>query len=151
MADNRIRIPSLKIDFDLDVGLTGQDHDDFPAPGQARFDHMRMFLIGLLAHQSSLLGELPSQARTGSIWFPTDTGVFHYTPDDGQSWSSLAEAIGLIVDTTGDDRLSLAQWFAETQPILDGLRLKATWSGSSNNNGVKSIPVPPDLQQKDSS
>ncbi len=62
--DNRIRFPSAKIDFAVDVGLTDQEHDGFPGPGQPpRYDWMRLFLHGLLSHQSS--ESEPTEYRSG--------------------------------------------------------------------------------------
>lgn len=66
--DNRIRYPEPEINFSVDVGLTGQAHDDYPEKGTApRFDWMRLYLIGLLSNQSSELP--PCEYRPGTVWF----------------------------------------------------------------------------------
>ena len=87
--DQRIRLPGAKINFSTDVGTTGQDHDTFPAPGQARYDHMRMYLLGLLSNQASY--SEPTQYREGSFWFDLNTLTFKIYVND--SWSSLSETI----------------------------------------------------------
>lgn len=153
MPDNRLRLPPTKISFGNNISddapTVNQDHDDFPEPGQARYDHMRMYLIALLAHQSSEFSDMPSEGRTGSIWFPSDLGFFFYTDDNANTWKTIADAVGLTIDEsdpTDGEHLSLSEWFAEAQPKLEGLRPKMTWSGHAANSGLVSIPVPESLQ-----
>lgn len=106
LPDNRIRIPAPPIDFEEDVGETGQDHDNFPEPGQARYDWMRMFLIGLLANQASY--DEPVNYRKGSFWMDLSTGVLKIRTGNGTAgteWSDVAE---LIQVSPG---LTLQDWF----------------------------------------
>ena len=62
IQDNRLQFPPTLIDFVNVVGETGQAHDNFPEPGQARYDWMRMAIIGLLSLQSSALPPTPDAA-----------------------------------------------------------------------------------------
>lgn len=101
--DNRIRLPGPKINFADDVGVTGQDHDDYPEPGQARYDHLRMYLIGLLSNQSG--PQPPTQYRDGTVWFDTSGPKGVLKIRDRSEWRHLAEAIQLAPDVT------LADWF----------------------------------------
>jgi len=106
LPDNRIRIQSSLIDFDDDVGTTGQDHDSFPEPGPARYDTMRMFLIGLLAHQASY--DEPTNFRKGTIWLDLNTFTLSIRSGDGAAgteWSDLSDAIQV------SSGLSLKDWF----------------------------------------
>jgi hypothetical protein len=106
LPDNRIRIPAPPIDFSEDVGDTGQDHDRFPDPGQARYDWMRMFLIGLLANQASY--REPVNYRKGTFWMDLDSGILKIRTGEGVAgteWSDIAE---LIEVSPG---LTLQGWF----------------------------------------
>lgn len=141
--DNRLRFPAPPIDFEDDVGITGQDHDTFPEPGQARFDHMRMAVIALLAHQSSDDDKEPSQKRTGTTWFARLSKVFKYF--DGSDFKTIAGAIGLTEGDSEDEVLTLAEWFAIVQAQLPVLK-RMTWSGTSSADDVDVIPVPESLQ-----
>jgi hypothetical protein len=112
LPDDRIDLQPPLIDF-TDVGTTGQAHDTFPQPGQARFDWMRSYLIGLLSNQSSF--NEPIEFRVGSVWFDLNTRGFQYrTPGispifttEGENWVSLSNGIVLA---TG---LTLQQWFEQ--------------------------------------
>ncbi len=101
--DNRIRFPPTKIDFDDDVGVTGQEHDDYPAPGQPRFDWMRMYLIGLLSHQSGTIE--PSERRVGTFWVDTNEDPAVIKMFDGVSWVDLSTSIYVEED------LTLQEWY----------------------------------------
>jgi len=104
--DNRIRIQAPPIDFENDVGITGQDHDEFPVPGPARYDTMRMFLIGLLASQASY--DEPTNYRKGTIWLDLNTFVLKIRSGDGVAgteWSDISDAIQV------SSGLSLKDWF----------------------------------------
>jgi hypothetical protein len=106
LPDNRIRIQPPLIDFESDVGETGQNHDNFPDPGQARYDWMRMFLIGLLANQASY--DEPVNYRKGSFWFDLNTSVLKVRTGEGVAgteWSNFAE----VVEVT--DGVTLKDWF----------------------------------------
>lgn len=94
LPDNRIRFPSNKIDFDAEVGVTGQDHDNYPLPNsQARFDWMRMIIIGLLSHQASETE--PSEYRDGTVWFDLNSNelkIWMGGTTDG-AWQPISKAI----------------------------------------------------------
>lgn len=118
LPDNRIRFPGPEVDFTNDVGLTGKEHDTFPAPGPIRFDHIRSFLIGLLSNQASFLE--PIEFRFGTLWFDFNNNIFKFRNDDGavidvqgDSWISLAHGIEV------EPGLTLAQWFSQVNEILD--------------------------------
>jgi len=88
--DNRLRFQGPKFDFNSQVGLSGLDHDNYPAPGLARYDQMRMYLIALLANQSS--DSPPTEYRAGTIWFDLNEGYFKAW--DGTEWRYLSELMG---------------------------------------------------------
>jgi hypothetical protein len=115
--DNRIRLPAPPIDFTDDVGETGQDHDRFPEPGQARFDWMRMFLVGLLANQASY--NEPINFRKGTFWFDLNTSILKIRTGDGVAgtdWSDVGEVIQVA------DGLTLKGWFdAVSSSLADRL------------------------------
>lgn len=129
--DNRLRLPPSKIDFNDDVGITGQDHDDYPSPSQARYDWMRMYLIGLLANQSS--HDRPSQFRTGTLWYDRNINAFRYYEDAGlgATPSLLSKAIPLTDGADSDTVLTLDEWYAIVQSKITNIYPKATWSGSA--------------------
>jgi hypothetical protein len=89
LPDNRIRFPSALIDFTTDVGVTGQEHDNYPAPGQARYDWLRMYLLGLLSCQSSHTE--PTQFREGTWWF--DLNGPEMKVRVGGNWRPASEVI----------------------------------------------------------
>lgn len=144
--DNRIRLPAPRIDFDDDVGITGQDHDEFPAPRtQARYDWMRLYLIGLLSHQSG--EDIPIERRTGTTWMQRISDSIKFKFFNGTSFVDIANAI--VVEDTGDsadDTLTLAEWFVLAQSKLNSIQPKATWSGSSIADGVTKITIPTSIQ-----
>lgn len=146
--DNRHRLPAPRIDFDDDVGTTGQDHDTHPEPGQARYDWMRMAIIALLSHQSA--DDFPTQFRTGTTQYRRDLLHYLYRKElsgGDENWRPIAEAIALETDETdGALSLSLQGWFDSVQPLLESLRPKFTWSGSSNSNNITAIPVPDPIE-----
>ena len=117
LPDDRINLQPPLVDFSL-VGTTGQAHDTFPAPGQARYDWMRSYLIGLLSHQSSF--EEPIEFRLGTTWFDLNTSSFKYRAgatqpiilNEGDSWLSLSNGIQL------DTGLTLQDWFLQVQALL---------------------------------
>lgn len=117
LPDNRIRFPGPPIDFDSEVGTTGQAHDTFPAPGQARFDWLRSYLIGLLSNQASYT--TPIEFRVGSLWFNLNDNSFQFRSDNGaiinvsgENWLGLAHGIVL------EPGLTLAQWFEQVKDII---------------------------------
>jgi hypothetical protein len=122
--DQRIRLPGAKIDFSTEVGTTGQDHDTFPAPGQARYDHMRMYLLGLLSNQASY--NEPTQYREGSFWF--DLNTLTIKQHINGAWSSLSEAI--LLDQDGSTVTSLADWYKSTVDVVNSIKPDVTFSGA---------------------
>ena len=143
LPDNRFRLPATKIDFENDVGLTGQDHDLYPAPqGQARYDHMRMAIISLLAQQASYAA--PTQYREGSAWFDLNTLTMKIRK--GNSWVSYAETIALTEpDSTGQVQ-TLADWYATASVTLTDLTPEVVFTGQCAANGVGTITIPASLQ-----
>ena len=118
--DARIVLPPSPIDF-ADVGTTGQDHDTYPSSDtQARFDHMRMYLIGLLANQASIGADEPTQFRNGTLWMDLTEGALKIRKDD--EWVPAGDGI-LVADgiTLGDfyndfQSLGLTPTLAEYTP-----------------------------------
>lgn len=139
--DNRLRLPPAKIDFDNDVGTTGQDHDDYPAAGQQpRWDWMRMYLVALLSNQSSH-GE-PSQFREGTLWFDTNDNTMKVRR--AGAWVSVADAVKLDTDVDGGP-VTLSGIYDTIKTIL-GYKPTASFGGHSNNDGVAIIPIPSSLR-----
>lgn len=142
LPDNRMRFPSARIDFSADVGTTGQDHDSYPPPqGQARYDHMRMAIIALLANQSSY--SEPTQKREGTLWF--DLNIFALKFWFNGAWRLLSEAIPLAVDGSGD-ALTLAEWYETASAAVDSMSPDVVFSGAVTADGVTTIPIPASLQ-----
>lgn len=140
--DNRLRFDPTRIDFETDVGVTGQDHDEYPAPGQQpRFDWFRMYLIALLSCQSST--EEPTQYREGSYWFDLTTLEMKVRRDG--SWVGLAAAIGLGTNDDGS-LLTLADWFTTVQALLTATTSTAVFNGSCNTVAQTVIPIPEALR-----
>lgn len=140
--DNRIRLPSAKIDFATDVGLASQDHDNYPPPqGQARFDHMRMFLSGLLAQQSSF--SEPTQYRDGTPWF--DLNTLQLKIRTGGAWVPYANTIALEEDEDGNIT-SLADWFNSVSTSLGNLAPEITFSGVCTADNQTTINIPESLR-----
>jgi hypothetical protein len=135
--DNRIRFDAPRIDFAGTVGLSGKDHDNFPEPNsQARYDWMRMFLIGLLSNQSSL--SEPNEHRDGTLWFDKNDNVFKVSLDG--EWVSLAKAIS-IVDSNGTET-TLGDWYTSIASVIANVRSEIVFSGECTQDGVSNIPVP---------
>jgi hypothetical protein len=90
LPDNRMRFPAGPIDFQNEVGTTGQDHDAYPEAGtQPRFDWMRMAIIGLLSQQSSY--DPPTQYREGTPWFDLNELALKIRRND--AWVPYAQAV----------------------------------------------------------
>ncbi len=143
VPDYRIRFPSARIDFTTEVGLTGQEHDAYPlAGGQARYDHMRLFLIGLLAQQASL--SEPTQYREGTPWF--DLNTFTLKIRRGNSWVSYAEAIPLTAPNTDGEVVTLAGWYESVQDILTNLAPEIVFSGNCTDDDTDSITLPESIR-----
>ncbi|MDP1711960.1 MAG: hypothetical protein Q8K86_05835 [Candidatus Nanopelagicaceae bacterium] len=136
LPDNRVRYPAPKIDFVGEVGETGQPHDDYPAPGQARYDWQRMMCIAALAQQSSF--EEPTNFRVGTPWFDlndmtlkirTGTGVA------GTEWSNYAAVLGLGTGVT------LADWYLTASSQLLDVHPEITYGGRAVAVSLE-IPIP---------
>ena len=140
LPDNRIRFSPTTIDFENEVGITGQDHDGYPAPQtQARYDHMRMVLIALLSNQSSY--NEPNQYRDGTLWF--DLNTLQLKIRKGLSWVSLSEVISLEEDESGITTLS--DWFNSVSQSLGSLAPEITFSGIAATNSTTLI-IPESLR-----
>jgi hypothetical protein len=140
--DCRIRFPAAAIDFASMVGITGQAHDGYPAPGdQPRFDWLRLFLIGLLANQASY--NIPTEHREGSLWFNLNTLELEIQRNG--SFVPLAQVVRLDTDANGQP-ITLAQWYAAAMPVVNSLGPVATFSGSCHTPNTTSIPIPVLLQ-----
>ena len=118
LPDNRVRLPGPPIDFTNDVGDTGKAHDTFPSPGPVRFDHLRSYLIGLLANQASYLE--PVEFRFGTLWLDQNVKCFKFRNSSGavievagDQWISLAHGIEV------EPGLTLAQWFSQVSEIFN--------------------------------
>lgn len=142
--DNRIRLPATLIDFANDVGVTGQDHDSYPAAGaQARYDHMRMYLIGLLSQQSSETA--PTQYREGTPWLDTSTSPPILKIRSGDEWKQYSNAIIVGNDSDGDP-LSLEDWYSSLSGFLSTFGPEITFSGTCTADDVTQIPIPETLR-----
>jgi len=134
LPDYRIRFPSTKIDFDEDVhggSVDGQDINDFPAPGQARYDWMRMVVIGLLANQSST--EEPLNYKIGTIWHNLNDLFYKYF--DGEDFVELANGIR-IGETT------LESWSQIVDETVGKVTEASSFSGVAEANNITEIDVP---------
>jgi hypothetical protein len=136
MQDNRIRFPSTEVDFEGEVGLTGQTHDIFPSPGQARYDWMRMYLIGLLSCQSS--EQQPINYREGTIWYHLDPSGSSYKYFNGDVFADIADAIE-------GQGTNLTSWTDEVQEKLERVSPRAVFSGVSETNYLTEIDIPDDV------
>jgi len=134
IPDYRIRFPSAKIDFDEDVhggSPDGQDVNDFPEPGQARYDWMRMVVIGLLANQSS--EEEPLNFKIGSLWFNLNDEFFKYF--DGNDWAELANAIRI-------GETNLKEWSELVDETVGKVTEAASFTGVADVNNITEIDIP---------
>lgn len=104
LPNNTIRFPAPEIDFDTQVGTTGQDHDNYPSKlTQARYDWMRLVIIGLLSCQSS--DQEPTQYRDGTWWFDLGTNTMKIRT--GNEWQPAAAVLAVA------DGLSLLDFYAD--------------------------------------
>ena len=142
LPDYRIRFPAPLIDFAVDVGLTGQAHDNYPEAGaQARFDHLRLYLIGLLSNQASSI--TPTEYSEGTIWFDLSENYFKTFNDN--KWRDIADNIVL---RNGTDAVSLSDWYQnQASIILNSLAPEVVFGGRCSTSGLTRIPVPADLSK----
>jgi len=137
IPDYRIRFPSSKIDFDEDVhggSPDGQDINDYPSIGQARYDYMRMVVIGLLANQSSY--EEPFNYKIGTIWHNLNDEFLKYF--DGEEFDDIASAIKI-------GEYDLKEWSEIVQNTVGKVSETGSFSGVSNNSGVTEIDIPENM------
>jgi hypothetical protein len=143
-TNNKLQFPPTLIDFDNVVGLTGQLHDNIPDAGQQpRFDWYRMWLIALLANQSSTTAAgPPNQYRTGTLWYNRDEQAFfvayQVTNNPYADFIPLANAIKL----NASDSYTLQQFYNDTIGALSSLLKKFTFSGTTTSITTTSIPIP---------
>ena len=143
LQDNRMRFSPTEIDFINDVGLSGQAHDDYPAPNQpARYDHWRLAIIALLSSQSSDPDKPPSQYRLGTIWF--NKSEFKYYNDS--TFADIANAIFLRTSATGD-AIPLSTWYVEAVEKLTRIQPRYTYSGKIQTLGIHELPIPDPIRQ----
>jgi len=130
--NNSIRFGSTRINFQDHVGLTGQEHDEYPSPNQPlRFDHIRMYLIGLLSNQSSV--SEPTQYRDGTLWYDLSTNTLKVRKND--TWVKLSEAIQFDTEQT------LSEWVGYVNNIIENYKQDIVFGGSaSNNTNIITIP-----------
>jgi hypothetical protein len=140
LPDYRIRFPAPLIDFAADVGLTGQAHDNYPEAGaQARFDHLRLYLIGLLSNQASFI--TPTEHSDGTIWFDLSENYFKTFNDN--KWRDIADNIVL---RAGTDTISLSDWYQnQASVILNSLAPEVVFGGRCSTAGLSRIPIPSDF------
>jgi hypothetical protein len=140
--DNRMQFPPTLIDFDDQVGVTGQLHDTYPAPGQQpRYDWFRMAIIALLSMQSS--EDPPTQYRTGTPWFNRTNNTIEVW--SGTAWVGIATFIGLETSLSGDVT-DLLGWYNSAKVKLTKIQPRITYSGRSSASNVATIPVPTSVQ-----
>lgn len=139
--DNRIRFPSTRVDFATDVGLSGQNHDNYPAPNsQLRFDWMRLFLIGLLSNQSSTLE--PTEFRNGTLWFDSTDATLKIRI--GDSWKNITSAIEVAKDSNNQP-ITMAGFYSSVASLI-GLKPPGTFSGRCQSISANTIPIPSSLR-----
>jgi len=132
LPDNRMRFPASPIDFDKEVGITGQDHDEYPKAGtQPRFDWMRMAIISLLSQQSSY--SEPVEFREGTAWFDLNDEILKIRKDD--EWRPFAEVVGIT-----EDGYTLADFHRDFK--LLNLSPNVRWSGTASKT-QSFITMPP--------
>lgn len=135
--DNRIRFDSYRIDFENDVGLSGQEHDNYPAPNsQARYDHLRSYLVGLLSNQSS--DQQPTQYRDGTLWFDLNSDVYKANVDG--SWVDLSSTIHV------DSGLTLKEWYDSAKVTIDSASPEIVFNCEINADEITGITIPESLR-----
>lgn len=134
--DNRFQFPeSSEIDFINDVGLTGQDHDNYAEPGTlSRFDWMRMIILGLLANQASR--EKPTQYRPGTLHYNLEA-FFYECVKDG-NFESLSKCIEIM-------NLSLYDWSQIIEAKRERFQPSGVFSGIARSK-ASTISIPINLQ-----
>lgn len=135
MIDNRIDLSPTLVEQSPDNN-TGLAHDTYPDKGnQARYDHMRSFLLGLLSQQSSF--EEPIEKREGTPWFDLENEslkIWH-----AGEWHNYAALIKL-------GNTDLATWFDNISDVVQGTTGEISFSGSSISDGVTLVNIPESLR-----
>ena len=140
LPNNTIRYPAPLIDFAGEVGLTGQDHDTYPAPDtQPRYDWLRITLQGLLSSQSSFVE--PTEYRDGTLWFDLNNITLKIY-DSNIGWVPLSNVIAVEDGTGTSTTTTLAEWYAAVQSNLLATAPEATFSGYCTADGITTIIVP---------
>lgn len=143
LPDNRIRLSSTKIDFSTEFGITGLDIENYPPEGgQARFDHLRSVILGLLSQQSSY--DEPSQQRDGTPWFDFNTSTLKIWYNN--EWKLYSEVIPLEID--GSEVVTLQDWYRSVAATLITLGPELCFSGTCTVDGISDIPIPLALQNQ---
>lgn len=142
--DNRMRFSSALINFQTEVGLANQDHDNYPMPqSQARYDHMRMVVIALLSQQSSYAE--PTEYRDGTPWFDLNSQTLKIRKND--QWSNYAEAISLGEPGTDGLYMTLSEWYDSIKTTIESFTQDVVFNGSCTNDSINGIPIPETLRQ----
>ena len=151
LPDNRLRFPAPLIDFATEVGLSGQDHEKFPAAdAQPRWDWLLIWFMSLLANQSSY--DEPTQYSDGTLWFDLNTLTIKIWRSSLEnisgSWMSIASTVGLETVPGGTPTIvTLQDWYRTVNSKLTGSAPESTFSGYSVSvSPVHEIPVPVTLQ-----
>lgn len=132
--NNQIRFPSAEIDFTNDVGLTGQNHDDYAEPGTiSRYDWMRIILLGLLANQAS--NDEPTNYRPGTIWYHINESCFKC---NSGSFKNISNNIKVIAT-------NLASWSIDMQEKANRFVERMAFSGVANDH-TDTINIPESAQ-----
>jgi len=143
MIDHRIRFDAPLINFATSVGLSGQAHDDYPGPGQqARYDWMRIYLIGLLANQSG--NTAPSQFREGTLWFDLADETMKVRRIG--AWVSLSQGIKLADTDNPAEPYTLQDWYDDVNEDVQSLRNEIVFHGLVQSINAGLIPIPTSLQ-----
>jgi len=143
LPDSRLRFPTSLLDFDAEVGLTGQGHESWPSAGaQPRWDWMLIWLISLLSNQASY--ETPTEYRDGSLWFDLNTLSLKIYSDS--AWRGLADVIAISEGETSETTKSLTQYLEEIQPAVESITPSMTWSGTCTSESVTTLTVPSSLR-----
>jgi hypothetical protein len=141
--DNRIRL-DIPLGFE-NAGTTGQNHDTYPAPGDARYDFMRTYLIGLLANQAS--DDEPLEKRTGTLWFQKLAGLLAIF--NGAEFEQLSKHIGVEIESGTDEVVikTIQDVLSEVLVQLQYVAPRVIWSGRfTGSEGTDQIIIPEKFQ-----
>ncbi len=137
--DFRIRFDAPRIDFGPD-GLgtdEGLPVDSYPAPGsQARYDHMRSVILGLLAHQASV--DTPAVAKPGAFWFDLNDATLKVYLNG--EWSAFSTVLGLA------DGVTLQQWYDQSAAFVAAFAPEVTFTGTVVADGTAQFNIPASLR-----